>query len=333
VVRLDNGAVVNADAVVLATGDYPPSTASRFAANTVDASLLPPFWGQAECLRVKPDARIFILGCGLTAVDAILYLRSNGHHGPITALSRHGLTPSAHASVNSISPPAQAISRDLRSARLVLRAFRTDVKRRSGDWRAAIDALRAQTNDLWSRLPAAEKKRFLRHVRPHWDRARHRMAPEIARQIETFQTNVQANGGLRIQAGRLVSLAQDGDALRVSFLPRGSSVLKSELFDHALDCSGSARDLTAVADPLLCELLASPWAQLDETRLGLAVDPTGALLAKDGRPSTQLFALGPLRRGTLWESTAVPELREQAQELATVLLRMLGAERKIAAVP
>jgi uncharacterized NAD(P)/FAD-binding protein YdhS len=36
-----------------------------------------------------------------------------------------------------------------------------------------------------------------------------------------------------------------------------------------------------------------------------------------------LFTLGPLRRGELWETTAVPEIRVQAQLLA----KRLVAER------
>jgi uncharacterized NAD(P)/FAD-binding protein YdhS len=40
-----------------------------------------------------------------------------------------------------------------------------------------------------------------------------------------------------------------------------------------------------------------------------------------------LFALGPLLRGSLWETTAVPELRGQAMRVAEALL-----EREPAAV-
>ena len=47
----------------------------------------------------------------------------------------------------------------------------------------------------------------------------------------------------------------------------------------------------------------------------------GALRDARGRESETLFALGPLRRGELWESTAVPEIRTQAQALALRLTR------------
>ena len=39
-----------------------------------------------------------------------------------------------------------------------------------------------------------------------------------------------------------------------------------------------------------------------------------------GERSSVLFAIGPLMRGTLWETTAVPELRGQAMRVAQVLI-------------
>jgi len=48
--------------------------------------------------------------------------------------------------------------------------------------------------------------------------------------------------------------------------------------------------------------------------LGLEVEPDGALPGAPG-----LYAVGPLRRGRLWESTAIPELRLQAEALGRLL--------------
>lgn len=51
-------------------------------------------------------------------------------------------------------------------------------------------------------------------------------------------------------------------------------------------------------------------------------DETGAVISADGRPDPRLYAIGSVRRGQLWESIAVPELRQQAAALSrTILLR------------
>jgi uncharacterized NAD(P)/FAD-binding protein YdhS len=54
--------------------------------------------------------------------------------------------------------------------------------------------------------------------------------------------------------------------------------------------------------------------------LGLDTTDTGAVVRQDGRAHTRLFAIGPLLKDQLWETTAVRELRAQAHELARRLL-------------
>ena len=57
--------------------------------------------------------------------------------------------------------------------------------------------------------------------------------------------------------------------------------------------------------------------------LGLDVDANGALISAAGVASRRLYTLGPSRKGGLWETIAVPELREQAPALARQLLQSL----------
>ena len=38
-----------------------------------------------------------------------------------------------------------------------------------------------------------------------------------------------------------------------------------------------------------------------------------------------LYAVGPPRKGTLWESTAIPEIRTQAAEVARLVLGRVAA--------
>jgi uncharacterized NAD(P)/FAD-binding protein YdhS len=53
------------------------------------------------------------------------------------------------------------------------------------------------------------------------------------------------------------------------------------------------------------------------------VDATG--LVFEVRRSGHLYTLGALRRGELWETTAVPELRAQAARIAAALTRRTDA--------
>ena len=63
------------------------------------------------------------------------------------------------------------------------------------------------------------------------------------------------------------------------------------------------------------------------TARGAGTGLSGACIPlADGIVDERLLAIGPLRRGVLWESTAIPELREQA---AVVAQRLLGRQTHV----
>ena len=79
--------------------------------------------------------------------------------------------------------------------------------------------------------------------------------------------------------------------------------------------TGPATDITCAADPLLRDLLGRGLARPDPLRLGINLSPAGAVLDTAGRPSSTIFTLGPPLR-VWYESTAIPEIRDQAAVLA-----------------
>ena len=79
-------------------------------------------------------------------------------------------------------------------------------------------------------------------------------------------------------------------------------------------------DYRRLDNRLISSLLGSALTRPDPLFLGLDVSPEGALIGRDGTISDSLFAVGPLRKGSVWESTAVPELREQIDGLVDHLL-------------
>ena len=252
---------------------------------------------------IETDADVVFLGSGLTMVDAALALRARGHRGRLHAISRHGLVPQVHGPVRPSRARIGAIG-----VRGLLRAFRTEIER-GGDWRAAFDAFRASTQRIWLRLPLAERERFLRHLRPYWDVHRHRMAPPVGQAIAALR----ASGQLSIRAGRIASFALQEDAALVRFRPRGSRAIVEISCARVINCTGPAIRIEEARSSLVSSLLSSGLARPGCLGMGFATNADGALLGNSGG---RLFGLGSLRRGDLWESTAVPELREQARALA-----------------
>jgi uncharacterized NAD(P)/FAD-binding protein YdhS len=69
-------------------------------------------------------------------------------------------------------------------------------------------------------------------------------------------------------------------------------------------------------------------ARPDPLFLGLDVSPDGALIDAHGSVSNALYAIGPVRKGGLWETIAVPELRVQVSELSRLLLTVRKVEQQ-----
>ena len=65
----------------------------------------------------------------------------------------------------------------------------------------------------------------------------------------------------------------------------------------------------------------------DELKLGINADPeTFEVLDKDGHRNKTLYTIGTNLKGVLWESTAVNELKLQAERLAERIVQLKNIE-------
>jgi uncharacterized NAD(P)/FAD-binding protein YdhS len=179
-----------------------------------------------------------------------------------------------------------------------------------------IDSLRPFTEQIWQSLPGQERKRFLRHARPYWEVHRHRIAPEIGGLIG-YQL---LNGHIRPHAGRITSYQEDEGGVDLTYLDRKSGNEQALRVDRVINCTGPETDCRRLDNPLLTSLLNQQLARPDALFLGLDNSRDGALIDTHGRASEILYAVGPARKGSLWETTAVPEIRDEVAELVEHLL-------------
>jgi uncharacterized NAD(P)/FAD-binding protein YdhS len=192
------------------------------------------------------------------------------------------------------------------------------------DWRSVIDAFRPHTERCWQALPEAERRRFLRHLRPYWEIHRHRMAPSAAERL----WGAFRRGQLGRRKGRLIAIADSGSDVVLSFRSRGGRAVRHLRAAHVINASGPQCDVSHLKHPLVESVLQQGLARPDPLKLGLEVTPDFRLVGADGHPTPRLLALGPITRGGCWESTAVPELRIQCaragQKLAAELAVVPG---------
>ena len=318
-VHLADGGAFASDQVVLAVGALPPQALTGVGPRlAVHSSYIGWPWQDRALEDIDADARLLIVGTGLTMADVVTTLRRRGHRGPITALSRHGLLPCAHGD----EPPApvalpptvlQALHRhDLREVVRALRSLSTIVS----DWHGLVDAVRPHLQAFWRGLSMEDRARFLRHLRPYWEIGRHRIAPPVAADIEALR----ASGQLTIRAGRLLRARRSEGAVNVSIRERGRSEVSNENHDVLIRATGLDTDVEHTPDPLIANLREAGLLLADPLGLGVVTNDRFEAISRDGRPVRGLHVIGPLLRARLWEITAVPELRVAARAMARQLL-------------
>ncbi len=320
-IHLRSGRRLLADRVVLALGSSPPSDplASWDAENGSRYFRDP--WSADAFEGVNGLGSILLVGSGLTSVDVAVRLRIRGFRGTIHVVSRHGLLPQPHKATDA-SPPFwnESSPRSVRGLLSLVRKQVRQAEQQGIEWQSVFDSLRPLVARIWQSLPEPERRRFLRHVRPYWEVHRHRAAPKIAQSIAE---QISA-GQIKVHAGRITDYAEDEPEIRVTYRDRKSGQANSLRVDRVINGTGPESDCRRLENPLMSALLTKGLARPDPLFLGLDVSLDGALIGRDGTTSQMLYAVGPARKGSLWESTAVPELREQIYRLAQHLINAGG---------
>lgn len=316
--RLASGATLDADKVVLATGNEPPADLPGQDTVATHAAWCANPWMDWES-RVPSSGDIVLLGTGLTTVDAIVTLLALGWRGTIHAVSRHGLLPESHFKGvdDPHFPPPGVDLATLGLAGLVRLLEEHCARLRAAGLNPAmvVDKLRPHTQRIWGAFTDAERREFIAQHAARWNVLRHRIAPSIHRQV----ADALASGRLKITRATVTGVKPLGAQIGVELRNHdgATSVMAAAL---AINCTGPHTRFSATRSPLLQQLLRDGLAQPDAMDLGIRVEPDFTVVNRDGRRSPCLFAIGPLLRGTLWESVAVPELRGQALRVAQTLL-------------
>lgn len=326
-VTTDDGRTISGDGSVIATGL--PAAGDAWAGDDLRRSpfFVPDPWAPGALDVVRRDhtgpPAVLLVGTGLTMVDVVLSLTSTGHPPDRTlhAVSRSGRLPHAHpvephlAAIPDVSDWGTTLD-DIRD-----RAERhvSEVQATTGDWRPAIDGLRFHVADLWQRLSEKDRETFLTRDAQVWNVHRHRMAPGSRRRLDDLLTD----GTLTTASSTVVGAES---------MSRGG--LRVELSDGSVrevgwvvNCTGPQLDIRELGNPLLDDLLrprgGSSLAVPATSGMGVRT-LDGRLLDSAGNADAPVWVIGALRRGELWESTAIPEIRTQAWGLATDALDALA---------
>jgi uncharacterized NAD(P)/FAD-binding protein YdhS len=281
--------------------------------------------------------RVLVLGSGLTAYDIISSLIVAGHRGPIDVVSRKGLRPRRQQPRLPGETPPPWLERvagppepfilgagnppTLRALTRALRQRIREVEQTGKTWDQPFVHLRDMVSLVWPDMPAAEKRRFFRHLRTFYDVHRFRVAPQNKTIVEEGERRSQVH----FRAASLTRIDTDDDdaPIRIALRARGTDAMQDAVYDRVINCTGV--DSTRPADvPLYAKLLARDMICVDPSGIGLAVDAHCRALARDGTASQRLRIIGPPTTGARGDPLGSPYIAIQIHKMIPDVAAVLG---------
>ncbi|HMT28825.1 MAG TPA: FAD/NAD(P)-binding protein [Bacteroidia bacterium] len=310
---------VIADKVVLAMGNpdprHPDFNNDKFLNSN---RYFPNPWLNTAVSHPDIEENILIVGNGLTMVDVVLGLREKNFQGKIYSLSPHGFRILPHRKfepytglLEEIHPPYKL--KDLVS---IFKSHVNKQRKKGESGEAVVDALRPLTQKIWQDLNEKEKERFMYYLRHMWGVARHRLPMDVHKYIQQMILDDK----LEIVAGKILSVDEHESSAQVSIQRKNNQdVLKIDV-SRIINCTGPESNITKIKNPLIRNMLESKIVSPGDLQMGFKAKADGTIIHPDGSESQSLFTIGSWLKGVLWESTAVPELRTQAKNLAEKLI-------------
>lgn len=277
-------------------------------------------WALESVTKLKADQSVLIIGNGLTMVDTVLGLLEHGFTNSIYSISPNGFNILPHRYSGAPYPNLTKELSDKVSLRDMVSLFNKHVKsvRELGlTAEPIVDSLRAHTQTIWKNLSEAEKAYFMSKLRHLWGVARHRIPLQIHDKIQQLRINRRLN----VISGNIIDMNENKHAIKVDFRDNKTKQVKSIVVSRVINCTGPETNIENLEQSFLKNLLDRGVISQDALKLGLNADTeTFEVKNQKGVSVPKLYTAGSLLKGELWESTAVNELRAQADKLSNRIL-------------
>ena len=304
-IELDDGSATDASRIVLATGNPPPVW--PFREQIADSpSLVRVPWRGDWPENINSDARIVVIGSGLTALDAIHTLRHRQHHGRITIVAPDGLLPPVQTGWRDAD--ALEWPQDMRASGFLkfMRDTVGDIPWEDIEWQRRFESLRYHISAAWQRLDPADQGRLMRRFGWLWSLARFRAGPQAFGSAQILLDT----GQLDIVTDMVTSIMTTSDGVHEVGLAKSAKLSA----DAVINCSGAGRD------PLITRILDNGTAarhQIVSHRPAMTSEL--ALMRADGTPHGNMFGIGPMTSHVAGDVLGSASIARQARGLAARL--------------
>lgn len=250
---------------------------------------------------------VTIIGTGLTMIDHAISIKNCYPDTKITAISRHGLLPKIHG--NYIKNPYNLSNKSFPSTLLELIIFfKQELKQHNITAEILVDALRPYTNQIFASLSEKDRKKFRSRLSYLWSVYRHRIAPQIGQKINEMLESRQ----LSIIKGNVISIDKISDDKSEVKLKNGQIIDTSKV----IFATGNNYNINDVM--LLKNLEEQKLITKSNSAIGIRVNSE-----YQTHSDNNIFAIGSILSGEIFESIAVPDLKIQANRLAEIICKKI----------
>jgi uncharacterized NAD(P)/FAD-binding protein YdhS len=313
-VTLASQRIIECDTLVLAMGNYLPANPkieNKLFLKSKNYFQNP--WKNNFINGVKDDETILLLGSGLTMVDCVLSLVKKEFKGKIIAISPRGYIPASHTrTIAYIDFYYEIRNKSLKDIFHITRNHLTKAKDNNIPWQSVIDVIRPHAQEIWKSFSDIDKQQFVSHVRHIWGVARHRLPQDIFQQIFNMMDTKQ----LQIIGGRINDMIEKDGSIEIHYKLRKSKSINIMNVSRVVNCTGPQMNFKEVDDELVTSLVNENLISPIDLKMGIKTSVDGEVINRENGLVKNVYAIGSLLRGVLWESTAVPELRVQAENIA-----------------
>lgn len=242
------------------------------------------------------SGRVLILGTGLTGIDVWRKLKQN-EGLKITFFSRRGFLPlEQDLSTPRIKFPTLFGMSPLQ----ILQVLRAIQSNHELSWVTIANHVRPQAQKIWTCWTEAEKKQFLKYLKPYWEVIRHRMPSSVFADLQKDLCEKRAE----VKAGKMQKIQLDHEHFNIEYIDRKSNTKQTFQANYIIYANG----------------LPINQALLDTEHFlpGLSLCPYGMGYVNQSAP--RLWVIGPASKGMFWENVAIPDIREQAKQIAEDIL-------------
>lgn len=304
---------LSADYVVFATGNEPPQdifTIEQINAMGKHYVSLP--WFTDPLQGIKPTDNVLIVGTGLTMVDHVVSLYKQSHMGKVYCFSRNGYLPLPHDDTSNFTFDTTFDNKSAKEVFFELRRAFRNAAAKGITWQSVIDGLRIRTARIWRNLPTAERRMFLRYFKNYWEIHRHRMPQASASVLQQMQNE----GKLELHHGKFSHVTVQGDNVTFTYIDKTTGEQRNFNINLIINCTGPSGDYMQCSNAMMKDAIGKGWMKQDELKLGIETGIRGEIMMSNGIVLKNCYAVGPLRKASEWESTAMREIRSQADEVA-----------------